>query len=172
MAKKLIRRWLPNLHCYRDHLHLNRVFGGAMAREHLWHINRRSVAVAVAVGLFCAFMPVPVQMLLAAAGAILLQGNLPIAVVTVWVTNPVTAPPIFFFCFKVGQLLLGWLSSVFYFETTLEWMDGRFNGVWQPLLLGCLVVGFIAAALGYIAVRFLWRYHVTIHWTRRKRNRV
>jgi len=56
----------------------------------------------MAVGLFCAFVPLPIQMLLAAAAAIIFRVNLPISVGLVWITNPVTIPPMFYFCYKVG----------------------------------------------------------------------
>ena len=165
MAKKLIKRWLPD---WRHHPHLNRVFGGIMKRDHLWHINRYSVSVAVAVGLFCAFIPVPVQMLLAAAGAIMLRANLPTAVVIVWITNPFTVTPIFYFCYKIGLILLSLFGRVFYYEPTFEWLGTAFSTAWQPLLLGCLAVGSIAASFGYAVVRLLWRYYVATHWRYRR----
>ena len=169
MAKKLVQRWLSNLSHDPRHPHLARVFGGIMKRDHLWHVNRRSVSVAVAAGLFCAFMPVPVQMLLSAGCAIVLRANLPVAVIIVWVTNPFTATPIFYFCYQVGQQLLSLLGRAFYLEPTFEWLPAGFLTAWQPLLLGCLVVGMVSAALGYALTRSLWRYHVTIHWRRRGR---
>jgi uncharacterized protein (DUF2062 family) len=49
------------------------------------------------VGLFCAFIPVPFQMLLAAPSAIIFSANLPVSIALVWITNPITMPPIFFF---------------------------------------------------------------------------
>ena len=158
---------MPDIHHYRQHPHLNRVFGVILRREYLWHINRRSVSVAVAIGLFCALMPVPVQMLLAAASAIILRANLPLAVIVVWITNPFTATPIFYFCYKFGQLLLSLLGQLFYYESSFQWLNTGFSTAWQPLLLGCLVLGALAAALGYFAVHFLWRYHITFHWRRR-----
>ena len=56
----------------------------------LWHLHRRSVGGAFFIGLFCAFMPVPSQMVLAALLALVARCNLPIAVGLVWVTNPLT----------------------------------------------------------------------------------
>ena len=78
MAKKLIRRYLPDAHKIRDHKHL-RLFGTLLHDPNLWHLNRRSVAGAFAVGLFMAFVPMPFQMIPAAALAILLRVNLPIS---------------------------------------------------------------------------------------------
>ena len=72
MAKKLIRRYLPDPHKIRDHKHL-RLFGTLLHDPNLWHLNRRSVSGAFAVGLFMAFVPMPFQMIPAAALAILLS---------------------------------------------------------------------------------------------------
>ena len=66
MAKKLIRRFLPDAHKIRDHKHL-RVFGTLLHDPNIWHLNRHSVAGAFAVGLFMAFVPMPLQMIPAAA---------------------------------------------------------------------------------------------------------
>jgi uncharacterized protein (DUF2062 family) len=37
------------------------------------------------VGLFCAFIPVPFQMLLAAPSAIIFSANLPVSIALVWI---------------------------------------------------------------------------------------
>ena len=127
----------------------------------IWHINRRSVSGAVAVGLVCAFIPVPFQMFLAAIGAILFRVNILIAVPMVWLSNPVTMPPLFYFCYKVGVWILGSPERDFHFELSFEWLANGLLLIWQPFLLGCLVVGAASALLGYAAVRLLWRYEVT-----------
>lgn len=134
----------------------------------IWHVNRRSISGAIAVGLFCAVMPVPFQMLLAALAAILLRVNILIAVPTVWVSNPVTIPPIFYFCYQVGVLILGTTPSEFHFVLSFEWLANELQLIWQPFLLGCLVVASSSALLGYWAVRLLWRYLVWQHIIRRK----
>jgi uncharacterized protein (DUF2062 family) len=54
----------------------------------LWHISRTSTAMAFAIGLFGAMIPIPGQVFLAAFLAIRLGANLPLSVALVWVTNP------------------------------------------------------------------------------------
>lgn len=169
MPKKFIRRYLPNHKQIRETRCLN-VFGTLLHDPNLWHLNRRSVAGGAALAMFCAFMPVPSQMVLAAAIAILIRVNLPLAVAGVWITNPVTIPPLFYFSYRVGALLMGCdTSRPFHFELSLEWLRHGLADVWQPLLLGCFVVGTVAGLLTYALVRGLWRLHVVHHWGKRQR---
>ena len=94
MPRKFLRRFLPAAHQIRREGTL-KVFGALLHNPNLWHLNRNSVAGAVSVGLFIAFVPAPGQMVLAAAAAIAVGRNLPIAVLMVWVSNPLTMPPLF-----------------------------------------------------------------------------
>ncbi|MFW6343056.1 MAG: DUF2062 domain-containing protein, partial [Halothiobacillaceae bacterium] len=79
-----------------------RVFGSRLQDGNLWHLNRRSVSGGVAVGLFSAFVPIPFQMVLAAGLAILLRVNLPLSVVLVWITNPITIVPLLWVANRIG----------------------------------------------------------------------
>jgi uncharacterized protein len=45
------------------------------------------------------YMPPIGQMFMAAAAAIVLRVNLPISVALVWITNPLTIPPMFYFAY-------------------------------------------------------------------------
>ena len=170
MAKKLIRRYLPDAHKIRDHKHL-RVFGTLLHDPNLWHLNRRSVAGAFAIGLFMAFMPMPFQMIPAAALAILLRVNLPIAVALVWITNPVTSPPISYFCYRLGAWVLDTPVHAVEFQISWEWITTELIRVWKPFLLGSLLVGAVCAATGYFGMHALWRWHVIREWERRKKKR-
>lgn len=156
--------------------HPSRITGNAMIKKlgprlqdpGIWHINRRSVSGAISLGLFCAFIPVPFQMFLAAIGAILFRVNILIAVPTVWVSNPVTIPPIFYFCYQVGLWILGTASREFNFELTFDWLANELSLIWQPFLLGCLVVASVSALLSFLTIRLLWRYQVSQHVKKRK----
>ena len=167
MPRKLIQRLLPDLHWIRHDTSLNKLFGSILHRENLWHINRRSVSRAAAVGLFSAFIPVPIQMIIAALLAITFKANIPISIILVWISNPLTVLPIFYFCYKVGTWLLGTSNTNFYFEFSWQWLQYGLNETWQPFLLGCLLCGLSAATLGYLTVRWYWHYHVVSYWQRR-----
>lgn len=172
MPKRIIKRYLPDPHKIRSHKHL-RFFGDLLHDPNLWHLNRRSVAGAFSVGLFSAFVPVPFQMILGAAGAILWRVNLPLSVGLVWLTNPVTMPPVFFFCYKLGTWILGERPHEgVTFALSYEWIMGELSTIWQPFLLGCLLMGTISAVLGNIAMRLLWRLHVARYLQKRRARRV
>jgi hypothetical protein len=169
MARKLIKRYLPEMHTIRHHKHL-RIFGSLLHDPNLWHLNRRSVAGAFAVGLFMAFMPVPLQMVPAAAAAIFFRVNLPISVALVWITNPLTMPPVYYLCYRIGAWLLG--RPMLAFTADLSWtgVATELLHTWQPFLVGCLVIATGASALGYFGMQGLWRWHVVREWEKRKSN--
>jgi uncharacterized protein (DUF2062 family) len=167
MPKHIIRRFTPDHETIKNHKHL-RMFGELLHDSNLWHMNRRSVSGAFAVGLFWAFVPMPFQMVAAAATAIIARVNLPISVALVWITNPITIPPMFYSTYLVGAWLLNEPPQDIEFELSMEWMAESLAGIWQPLLLGSLLCGVVASILGYIFIRGLWRWHIISHIRKRK----
>lgn len=168
--RSIFKRYLPKQHEIADH-HYFRHFGSALKNPNLWHLTRRSSAGGVATGLFCAFIPIPVQMLIAALLAILFRVNLPLAVIFAWVTNPVTFAPIFIFSYKLGTWLLDEPVRQVAFELTLEWFTDKLIHIWEPLLLGSMILGSLSALAGYIAIRLIWRMALVRKWDERRRRR-
>ncbi len=125
----------------------------------------------VAVGLFCAFVPIPFQMVLAAGIAIITQANIPISVALVWITNPITMPAIFYFTYRVGTWLLDSTPKKINVEFTPEWISHSMSHIWKPLFLGSILCGILLAIIGYASTRLLWRWHVTSAWKNRKQRR-
>ncbi|MGM0476855.1 MAG: DUF2062 domain-containing protein [Pseudomonadota bacterium] len=159
MPRKFIKRWMPEAHTITGHRHL-RFFGDLLADPNLFHLNRRSVAGAVALGLFIAFIPMPFQMIAAAAVAILIRVNLPIAVVMVWVSNPLTLPPLLVTGYRLGKWVLRDPTQLGRFEPTLTWLFQEFGLIWPPLLIGSLIMSLVASVTGYFLVHFIWRLNV------------
>lgn len=170
MPKKLIKRYLPNPESVKSNKYLA-IFGKVIHDPQLWHLTRYSVGHAFSVGLFCAFIPVPFQMILAAAGAILFRANLPLSVALVWITNPITMPFMFGFAYLVGAWTLGTEGQDFNFELSWEWLSEGLIQIWQPFLLGCLICAIVAALLGHFGIRIFWRLHVAESWKKRSRIR-
>ncbi len=170
MAKKLIKKFLPHPKIITDS-RLIRLLGPRLHDPSLWHINRQSFSGAIAVGVFCAFMPVPFQMLLAALAAISLRFNILVAVPTVWISNPITLAPMFYFCYRIGAAILDIHADNFNFELSFDWVVTGMLDIWQPLLLGCLVVGLVSATVSYWLMQFLWRYHLLTRIKNRRESR-
>jgi len=168
MPRKFLKQYLPDAHTFRTRREL-RALGKLLEDPYLFHLNRRSVSGGTAAGLFVAFLPVPGQMLIAAGLAILLRVNLLIAVVLVWVTNPVTMPAIFYFCHRLGNWLLGRPLTALEFRPSPSWFWERLEIIWAPFLLGCIVTGLVSALLGYLVVRMVWRLHIFRALRRRRR---
>lgn len=171
MPKKFIRKYLPDPHKIREHKSL-KMFGTLLHEPNLWHLNRKSVSLAFAVGLFCAWVPVPFQMVLAAAAAILVHSNLPISVGLVWISNPFTMPPLFYFAYKLGAWMLGTPETVFSFEPSFEWIQTEMLSIWKPFLTGCFTMAMVSATVGFVSIRLAWRLSVVNHMKlkRQKRN--
>lgn len=165
--KTKLHRWFPHLSDVREHPHLNAVLGRLLNRSNLWHFNRRTVPRAVAIGLFWAFVPVPFQMLFSAFTAFAMNANLPVAVIFVWISNPITIPPLIYFCYSIGQTVTGASSTVNDIAWSFEWFVTFLTQNWQPFLLGCLIVGTVSAVTGYVAMRTAWLIYIrTYKWRR------
>jgi len=169
MPKKFLRKCLPDPHKFTQSKSLS-LFGKLLHEPNLWHMNRKSVSMAFMVGMFCMWIPLPSQMILAAGAAILLRCNLPISVVLVWITNPITMTPMFYSAYILGNWMLGSPPSNIEFEASFHWIEQQMDVIWQPFLLGCFTLGVISAITGYIGIRIIWRLHI-INYIKNKKLR-
>ncbi|MEY8247293.1 MAG: DUF2062 domain-containing protein [Bermanella sp.] len=170
MPKKALKKLFPNPQAIQQHPSLQ--FLGTLLHEpNLWHLNRRSVSRAFLVGIFLAFMPMPFQMVAAAALGVIVHANLPISIGLVWISNPLTIPPIFYFTYRIGANILEIPTRPFDIELSMEWAMRELGAIWEPLLLGSLICGVIFASIGYVGIRLFWRFHVIRSWRRRQQKR-
>lgn len=167
MPKKIIKKLLPDHNTIKNNKHLQ-IFGDLLHHGNLWHLNRKSVAKAFAVGLFFAFIPVPFQMVLSAGVAIIVHANLPLSIALVWITNPITMPAIFYFCYFVGALLIGAPEKEFAFEASWQWVVDSVSTIGPSFLLGCGVLATVFSMIGYFGIQALWRYSVVKEWNKRQ----
>jgi uncharacterized protein (DUF2062 family) len=181
VPRKFFRKWMPDA----DAVRANRVvapFARWLKHPNLWHLNRRSVPGAVAIGLFSGLVPGPLQMLTALLLAIPLRKNLPVALLSTFYTNPVTIVPLYLIAYQFGALLLGtearaghlptwemnwgdWGASL---HTLLQWAAS----LGKPLALGLVALALTLAAAGYVATRIGWRLYVLFAWRARRKKRL
>tara|TARA_R110001592_G_scaffold205288_12_gene455819 strand:+ start:579 stop:1100 length:522 start_codon:yes stop_codon:yes gene_type:complete len=167
MPKKFIKRFSPNPETLKAHPHLKR-FGIKLQNPNLWHLNRRSASGAVAVGIFCAWMPIPFQMLMATFVAMFFSVNLPISVALVWISNPITMPPLFYGAYRLGAFILNQPLMDFHFRLSYHWIVNALETIAPALFLGCFILGGIFSFIGYWSFTFFWRYSSTQKWKKRK----
>ncbi|AHF00956.1 ATP-binding protein [Thiomicrospira aerophila AL3] len=171
MAKKLFKKWTPHPGKLLEKPGLARI-AHWVQEPNLWHLNRSSVAKAFFIGPFWAAMPMPWQMLVAAISAIGLKANLTLSILLVWISNPITMGPIWYFNYWLGSVLLGEAAKEnLAFEMSWAWIGHTFVAIWQPLMLGSLVVGVSAGTLGYLLVQLGWQLQVRLSWRSRQRRR-
>lgn len=125
----------------------------------LYCVNRHSIAGAFAVGLALMWLPLPVQTLLASAFAIQLRVNLPLSASLVWITNPLTIPPMYYGAYQVGAQLTGYNNLA---EFSWAELLTRADLLWIPLTTGCAALALVCAVIGYTATHVIWRMH-TLH---------
>lgn len=171
IIRKLINKFIPDPEVIKQHKSLQ-FLGDKLHEPNLWHLNRRSVSMAFAVGLFCAWIPTPTQMAIAAAGAIYFRANLPLSVGLVWITNPITMPPLFYFAYKAGLWFMNQPALADESEFSVSGMFSGLGDVWQPFLVGCLIMGILSSAAGYFSIQYYWKEHITKKWADRKEKRL
>lgn len=171
MAKKLIKKYMPNPERIRNMKGMG-FLAKWLGNPALWHIHRHSTANAFASGLFWMAIPIPSQMVAAAITAILIRANFPISIALVWISNPLTMPPIFYFNYVVGTWILGdEAQESLGFEMSWHWIVNILGELWLPLYLGSLVVGTVLGLIGYFGIHLFWRLHVIDAWKKRQETR-
>lgn len=166
----MLRRWLknhlPNRKLTNNYSSLGRL-RVYLRHPNLWYLNRSSISRGVAIGLFAAFIPLPLQMLMAAILAIFFRANVPIAVVMTWASNPFTFVSINYFIYMVGTWVLGkkvenigtqeftWkVDSIHALGSSFTAWFSQFS---KAYFVGLPITALGIAAVGYLIVLLLWR---------------
>jgi len=170
MPRKFLKRYSPSPKTIRENKALS-MLGEDLHRPSLWILNRSSVARAFAIGLFCAWIPFPLQTVIAALLAIYYRAHLPLSVALVFITNPITIPPMFYFAYKLGSVMLGMELQVVEMDLSWHWFTSILGQIWQPLLFGCVILAIVSSAVGFFTINTLWRKGVRARWKERVRRR-
>lgn len=120
-----------------------------------FNINRKMITRGVGIGLFWAFIPMPMQMLAVMALTPFFRFNVPIAIAMVWLSNPLTMPPMYYMEYLTGNFLLG-REGIADIELTLAWFTANMSDIFVPLYVGTAFYSIIVSFLVYLLLNWLW----------------
>jgi uncharacterized protein (DUF2062 family) len=179
MLPERFRRLLPDPHTLREHRAL-RWLGPRLHHPRLWHVNRRGIAMGLAVGVFFGLLIPVAQIPAAAIVALLLRANIPAAIASTLVTNPITFAPVYYAAYRLGEWMLGAEGAISAreLENVAEqtstgmvlWME-RLSTVGAPLALGLISLAATLSILLYFAVHWTWRLRIVRAWRKRRDKR-
>ncbi|GCL63276.1 DUF2062 domain-containing protein [Pseudaquabacterium pictum] len=177
--KARLRRLLPEPDTLAQNRWL-RWLGPALHHPRLWHMSRRGIALGAAIGVFFGFLIPLAQIPVSAAFAVALRANVPTAVASTLVTNPITFPPVYYAAWKVGGAILGEAGPAPGraqaepppAEASGNWLQrtwASLQRVGKPLVLGLAIFACGFGLLVYLLVHLGWRAQVRFKRWRRTR---
>jgi uncharacterized protein (DUF2062 family) len=172
-----MQRWLkiitPDRRTLEKHWCL-RPFASLVVDRGCWMFKRNSVIRAFSLGLLIAFVPptplLPLHLTMCALLGILFRLNIPVLFATVFVSNPFTWFPQIAGSIWVGAKLMGLNLMPLLSHLSHRNFSAQINQLWEPLLLGALVLGISAAAFGYLLGQSVWRARALYRLRRRSRS--
>jgi uncharacterized protein len=185
--KHRIKAWLPAHDSLRNHRWL-RWMGPVLSHPRLWHFSRKGIALGVAVGLFFGLLIPIAQIPASAAFAVLLRANLPVAVASTFVSNPLTFGPLYYGAYRLGQVVLGeptvakkevaaalataaegtaTVNAEMSLSDRLLRAGEHLKLVGKPLAVGLAIVASVSGLLVYFLISGVWALRT--RWTRRQR---
>ncbi len=182
--KNKLKAWLPKAETVQNNRWL-RWMGPVLNHPRLWHFSRKGIALGLALGIFFGLLIPVAQIPFAATVAVILRANVPMAVASTLVTNPITFGPVYYGAYRLGRAILGEpkpadeqaaaeLANLQELPasnqgTANRWRQGleQLTTVGKPLMVGLAVVATASGLAMYCLVSIIWI--LKTRWTRRKR---
>jgi uncharacterized protein (DUF2062 family) len=120
--------------------------------------NRKMISRGVLIGLFIAFIPMPMQMAAVLLFVPFVRFNVPIALAMCWLSNPITMPPMYYMEYLTGSFLLGIQPEPV--QMTLEWFKDNMGNIFIPLYFGTAMFSIFGSLSAYFLVNYLWKLSV------------
>lgn len=183
MARRFVRRFLPD----RGKLEsgLPRWVTRVLLSPQLWHLNRHSVSRGLAIGMFWAWIPMPMQSVPAVLCAIAMRGNVLLTYAACWLSNPFTMVPWVWISYRIGLAVTGAapMGNVVQeirqlFEAVSEqgflaglrqgweYVTSNFHVVWV-FYVGSIVFAILTSLTTYVLIQWWWRWNLVRRWRRR-----
>jgi len=113
-------------------------FNKHLTNPEIWKWNKKTISRAFAIGLFFAFIPLPMHTLLVAIFAVFFSANILLSVLVVWINNPIEMDP--------------------EFEFTFSYIMQNFGNATLAFWVGGLITSTITAVAGYYSIIAIYKY--------------
>ena len=170
-----LRQRIPN----REQIHNNprlAWFGPWLKEPKLWHASRRGIAMGTALGIFFGLL-IPIAQIPASIGAaVVMRANIPAAIASTLVSNPVTFGPIYYGAYKLGVWVTGTqkeaspktiLRTTEVSEDASMWT--RVTTLGKPLVVGLSITAVFMGLFTYGMITLVWRWRTVSKRRKRKR---
>jgi uncharacterized protein (DUF2062 family) len=117
--------------------------------------NRKAITRGLSIGAFWALIPMPMQMAGVMAVTPFVKFNVPLAIAVVWLSNPITYPPMFYIEYITGNFLLQ-RDALADIELTMDWFSANWDLIASSLYAGAFFYATVVNALMYILTNYLW----------------
>ena len=176
-----MRRFLPTPEAIKGSRLLHWL-GPRLHEPGLWRLSRRSVARAVAIGLFFGLLTPVAQIPAAVVVAFFARANIWVSAVATLITNPLTFAPLYYLSYRIGAALIGaptktgeagFVRSLTHalvpsfdgIGGVATWLGGIWNQLsayGPPLFVGLAILAVLASVTGYCATMIIWRVAVVL----------
>ncbi|MFC4892503.1 DUF2062 domain-containing protein [Pseudofrancisella aestuarii] len=123
-----------------------------LLNKKFWSFSYGSIARALMIGMFWMMIPMPFQMIPAVVMSVYFRANIPITLICVWLSNPVTWLPIYFTNYLFGCYMLNIKINVIDWQSYAAYMIDHIYDFWKPLYLGSIVGGMILGGICFTLV--------------------
>jgi uncharacterized protein (DUF2062 family) len=95
--------------------------------------------------------------LLVAIFAVVFSANILLSILVVWINNPITMVPFYFFTYKLGASIMG-IEMDPEFEFTFSYIMQNFGNATLAFWVGGLITSTITAVAGYYSIIAIYKY--------------
>jgi uncharacterized protein (DUF2062 family) len=170
MLRQFFKRYVPTPEQIGRYRAL-RPFAALIGDPALWVLSRRNTAKGFGIGLFAAWLPLPLQTLAVLALTLWRRVNLPVAILASFVSNPITFGPMMVLAYLVGSLILQQPPATGGGELGLALIWQELGRVGLPLLVGCLTLGLLSGITATVTINIAWRITLMRLYRRRRARR-
>jgi uncharacterized protein (DUF2062 family) len=167
MPRRFFTRVSKRYRQNQNHPWFLRPFDYILSHPVYFSATRRGVGGGLWLGLFVGLLPIPGQTLVAVLGALLLRVNVPVAAITIWISNPITFVPIFYLAYKIGAALLDIPIEAVPAELSWAWLSEEIFIRWKPLIYGSLIMAVSVASTAYLLFSVAWHVSTVSRYRRR-----